>query len=384
MPQRSAPPFARSLATRTMYALADNYARFAEDVWTRYWRAGATGFRQALRIVEHASVQPFDAEGLFAEMLGQYADYLSAMTIGGPAAAELAAARLRETARPAPHELEPFVRGAPPGTRTRLRELPGPAGSETPFALPARVIEGSQGWAVYLVSAETAASVLGENARFAAPFDAGGRRTLLVVSGSDFRVGDLGSYREIALALAVVPRADPHAAPGTMFVGFVVSGEFTRDASRAIWGLEKVVDPDLAVSYAPDIVRFGLDRPDSLAATFPRFGTRRSDHIPLLVYSRLAEPDPVPVVSLMTRGGRGEGVQIGGSVVLRLGLGNPSGCACRGSAEQCLCRTFARFGVAGRLPAANGWTEHLSGTFDAPRRLSALYPDHPTKAGTHW
>ena len=72
---------------------------------------------------------------------------------------------------------------------------------------------------------------------------------------------------------------------------------------------------------------------------------------------------------MLTLSGRGQRIQVGGSVSIRLGGGNGAHCICRGVPEDCLCRTLEEFEIKDRLPAANGWTEHLSGILDAPQAV---------------
>jgi hypothetical protein len=259
-----------------------------------------------------------------------------------------------------------------------MREIPGewPDAPPRPFALPARFIEASEGAAVYVVSSAVATSVLGEVADFVSPFELGGGRTLLAVIGIDYRVSDLGQCNEIALAVSVRPRNDRTGPPGAMFVGIAVSSAFSRDASRAIWGLHKVFHKDLSVSYRPDRVRFGLtaDHPGTLSVAFPRFGTAASNQIPIPIYSRLESSGSeaaTPLRSIMSLSGRGEGVQVGGSVSIRVGQPNAWNCICRGAVENCLCRTLQKFDVEQRLPALNVWIGHLSGAFEAPEELGS-------------
>jgi hypothetical protein len=42
-----------------------------------------------------------------------------------------------------------------------------------------------------------------------------------------------------------------------------------------------------------------------------------------------------------------------------------SGCLCSGG-MACLCNTLRSLGIAGRKPAANGWTERMTCTLDGP------------------
>jgi len=363
MPQQPRHRYSQTPTTRHLYQLIDGYTRFVEDVWSRSWHIASASLRQTIQEVQENALREWNPGSLASRLLGEYANYLSGIAVSVPAAVELAAERIGDaTAHP---------------PATLMRELPGkwPGAPSRPFALPARFIDASQGWALYVVPSEVATSVLGAQAAFVKPFELGGGRTLLAVLGVDYRVSDFGRYTEIALALAVTPRGDRAGLPGPMFVGIAVSDESSREPARLIWGLHKICHPDLAASCRPDRVRFGLapPRPGTLAITFPRFGAGRSDRIPIFVYSCLGGDgmeEVTPIRSLISRSGSGEGTQVGGSVSIQLGRENAAECLCKGFAEVCLCRTLMRFEIKDRLPAANGWTEHLSGTFNAPQELS--------------
>ena len=227
---------------------------------------------------------------------------------------------------------------------------------------------------MYVVPSGIAAEMLGESKDMLMPFELGGGRALVVVMGIDYRACDLGRYQEIALALIVTTKNDPAGIPGAIFVGIGVNGEFSRDAGKAVWGLEKVLREDLSVTYRADSVGFGLSsgHPETFWVSFPRFGTRRLHDIPMLIHSRRGHDDghlAEPLQSLMSLSGHGSGTQVGGSVLIRLGSVDRGTCICRGSIEDCLCNRLRRLDVTGRLPIANGWTEHLSGIFEAPRAL---------------
>lgn len=362
-------PHSRTLGAKEVRQAVDSWLGFIEEIWLRSVNAAATSIRQMIRIAEVEAQQPSNLERLFTSLLAEYANCWSGIMVGVPIAAELAASRMRAPPPTLPSEDAPGMEGAAPRTIGKICKLAG----GKPFALPARIIDASQGWAVYPVPAAAATAVLGPATDFVSPFDAGGGRTLFVLSATDYRVADLGNYREIGLAVAVVPASERAGAPGVMFVGLAVSAEFSRDASRAIWGLEKVFHEDLSVWYSASCARFGLDeRAMALSVTFPRFGQARSQSIPMLVYSRLAGAETrasAPVVSMMSRSGEREGIQVGGSVGVQLGSANPAGCVCRGFTEQCLCRTVEQFGIQNRLPAVNGWSEHLSFTLEGPQKL---------------
>ena len=352
--------------------LVDGYVRFGEELWGRSWNVAAESLRRAVGEVEGSAVGPRGPQQLLRNLLAEYANYVSDMAMVLPLAVETAAERIGGRRRRMPGEEDGAGDGTAPRTLGRMIDWPG--GGAGALALPVRCLDASQGWAVYVVLCERATALLGSSADFLIPFDLGGRRTLLAVLGTDYRASDLGRYQEIALALAVTPRHAPMGVPGAMFLGIGVSGEFARDAARAIWGLRKVFNKDLSVAYRADRVDFGLgsDSPESLSIGFPRFGQRRSEGIPVSIYSRRDGGEghsATPLRSVLTMSGRGQGIQVGGSVSMRLGGGNRAHCICRGLPEDCLCRTLEEFEVKDRLPAANGWIEHLSGVLDAPQAV---------------
>jgi hypothetical protein len=357
---------------RQCYRLFEDYLRFGEDLWGRSWAIASGSLRRAVDQVERGSLGLRGSEHLFRGLLDEYANFMFEMAMAVPLAAETASHRMR-AARLSPRE--EGIAGEVPVMSTGgvIQEVPSHRADGRPrqLALPVRFIDASQGWAVFVIPSRIATEVLGASADMVMPFDLGGGRTLVTVMGIDYRVCDLGRYQEIAVALIVTSRDTPAAVPGAIFVGIGVNGEFSRDAARSAWGLEKVFHEDLSVSYRPDSVGFGLKSrdPETLSISFPRFGTRRFDGVPLLIHSRRRSSDgqqAQSLQSLMSLSGHGGGVQVGGSVSIRLGSIARAACICQGSSEHCLCNRLRQLDVTDRLPAANGWTEHLSGTFEAP------------------
>jgi hypothetical protein len=357
------------------YGLFDSYLRFGEDLWGRSWHIASESLRRAMRELDRSAVQPHGTQHALRNIFEEYTNYVSGMAMALPLAAEAAATSVAGR-RLEMHDQSIGIDGAAPRTIGIMRELParGMDTEPTPFVTPARITDASQGWAAYVVPCATASEILGSDTESVVPYDIGGGRTLFGVLGVDYRVSDFGQYREIALALTVSARSDRAGVPGTMFVGIAVTGEFSRDAARAVWGLRKILNKDLSVAYQAHRVDFGLgpNHSEGLSISFPRFGQGRFDNVPILVYSRQESGDRhggTPMQSVLSLSGRGQGLQVGGSVSMRLGTANPAACLCRGSPVDCLCRTLEKFDVKDRLPIANGWTEHLSGTLDAPRAL---------------
>lgn len=238
-----------------------------------------------------------------------------------------------------------------------------------PFALPARVLDASEGWSVFFVATEAANRALGEARDFVTAFDAGCGRTPLMIVASDYRNSDFGVYPEIVVALTVTAKGDP---AGQLFhhcLAIVVNQEFTQRAAHEIWGLEKILAPDLSVGYAADSALFGL--PKALSIRFPRFGDGESSDRPTFSLSQRGEKSQRRNYwAMTTRSGSGEGMQIGGSVVLQLGEREQGLCLCADGKTACVCDMLRGFELAGKLPAANGWTERQTVLYGPPQLLN--------------
>ena len=132
---------------------------------------------------------------------------------------------------------------------------------------------------------------LGAASDILSAFDAGGGRTPLMIIGVDYRNSDFGVYPEFVVALTVTAKGDPAGQLFAYYLAIVVTQEFTKEAARVVWGLEKIVWPKLAVSYAPDAVRFGLPNGsgNALSIRFPRFGDGASSDQPTFSLSQRGE-----------------------------------------------------------------------------------------------
>jgi hypothetical protein len=237
-----------------------------------------------------------------------------------------------------------------------------------PFAMPARVLDASQGWAMFFVDTEAANRSLGAARDILSAFDAGGGRTPLMIVGVDYRNSDFGVYPEFVVALTVTVKDDPARQLFTHYLAIVVTQEFTKEAARIVWGLEKIVSPKLAVRYAADNVLFGLanTKGRALSIRFPRFGDARSFDLPTFSISQRGGRT---CWAMTTKSGNGEGTQIGGSVVLELGKSGDGLCLCADGKSACVCEMLRSFDIADRLPAANGWTERQTAIYGPARLL---------------
>src|SRR5260370_882112 len=186
---------------------------------------------------------------------------------------------------------------------------------DTPFIVPARVLDASQGWAAWFVATEKVVALIKggiDSSRIDAaiaddfePLDCGGGRSMVVLLGIDYRVSDFGRYQELALAVCVTPK-EAAAQPGALFARLLVSDRFSVGPTKRIWGFHKDFFKDLQVYYGKSYAQFytGQGAKGDFFLTVPRFATGRSFDIPLLIYSvRSPAPDNAiagSVRSLMT------------------------------------------------------------------------------------
>jgi hypothetical protein len=340
--------------------------RFGAEAYGQWWTiVGHSWGREVKRLVEGAMASDPPAALLRAMATG-YVNCLRELATIAPSVAEKTAMDL--TRWPHAH-LEPYIRSQDggPGTEGENFEVDG-----KPFAMPARVLDASQGWAMYFVGTEVANRSLGAANKFVSAFDAGGGRTPLTIIGVDYRNSDFGRYPEFVVALTVTAKGDPAEQLFTYYLAIVVTQEFTKEAARVVWGLEKIVCPKLTVRYAADKAVFGLSDKSgkALSIRFPRFGGGRSSDLPTFSISQRGEgPEKRTYWAMTTKSGSGEGMQIGGSVRLQLGVAGAGECLCGDGKFVCLCEALRAFDIADRLPAANGWTERQTAAFGAPRLL---------------
>jgi len=351
-----------------LLSFAGQAVRFGAEAYGQWWTiTGRSLEREVERLIQGAKASRSPA-ALFRGMANGYVNWLKEVAELAPSMAEKAAMELTRRARP---HREPGEDHLGPAAEGEIFEVDG-----KPFPMPARVLDASQGWAMFFVSTEAANRSLGAAGESLVAFDAGGGRTPLMIIGVDYRNSDFGVYPEFVVALTVTAKGDPAGQLFAYYLAIVVTQEFTREAARVAWGLEKIVCLKLAVRYAPDNVRFGLsgERGKALSIAFPRFGDGASSDQPTFSLSqRGGGADRRTYWAMTTKSGSGEGTQIGGSVELELGVPGDGSCLCGDGKSACLCDTLRTFDIADRLPAANGWTERQTALFGGPRLLE--FPD---------
>jgi hypothetical protein len=349
-----------------LLGLGKQLIRFGAEAYGQYWTiTGRSWEREVNRLVEGASKSATSA-ALLRGMASGYVNWLSEVAAMAPSVAEKAA---MEFSRRSHLDAEPYAgdEHAAPAAEGEIFEVDG-----KPFAMPARVLDASQGWATYFVATEAANRALGAAGEIVSAFDAGGGRTPLMIIGVDYRNSDFGIYPELVVALTVTANGDPAGQLFSYYLAIVVTQEFTKEAAHVVWGLDKIVAPKLAVHFAADNVQFGLSHGSgkALSVRFPRFGDGQSSDQPTFSVSlRGKGPQRRTYWAMTTKSGSGEGTQIGGSVLLELGVRGNGKCLCGDGKSACLCDTLRSFDIADRLPAANGWTERQTAVFGPPRLL---------------
>ena len=353
-------------SSEDLLTLGEAAFRFGAEAWVQWWTIVGRSFRrEAKRLVQGAMASAPPAE-LLRGLASGYVNCLGELAAIAPSVAEKTAMDL--TRRSQAH-LEPYVSDEDAGLEAEDEyfEVDG-----KPFAMPARVLDASQGWAMYFVRTEVANRSLGAASKFVSAFDAGGGWTPLTIIGVDYRNSDFGCYPEFVAALTVTAKGDPARQLFTYYLAIVVTQEFTKEAAHLVWGLDKIVSPKLTVRYAADNVLFGLSdkKGKELSIRFPRFGGGQSSDQPMFFISQRGEGSERRTYWAMTsKSGSGEGMQIGGSVRLQLGVRGDGECLCGDGKSDCLCDTLRAFDIADRSPAANGWTERQTAVFGAPRLL---------------
>jgi hypothetical protein len=338
---------------------------FGAEAYGQWWTITGRSLRREVRRLVQGAKTSTAPSALLRGLASGYVNWLTELAAIVPAVAEKAAMEFAQ----GPRDDLPSIgdEDAAPSAAGDYFEVSG-----KPFAMPARVLDASQGWAMFFVSSEAANRALGAAGNIVSAFDAGGGRTPLMIIGVDYRNSDFGAYPEFVVALTVTANGDHTGQLFSYYLAIIVTQQFTQEAARVVWGLEKIVAPALKVRYAADHAEFGLSNGGkALSIRFPRFGDGASSDQPTFSVSQRGEGSKRRTYwAMTTKSGRGEGTQIGGSVALELGVQGNGACLCADGKTACLCETLRAFDIADRLPAANGWTERQTAAFGAPRLLN--------------
>jgi len=357
----TAPRGSAPLVTSEDYLrLARAFAAFGVDLVDRSWRMGSGYWHRGIDETFKAGLDPQSSGRLLGTLISGVQNYCAEIATVLPVALDALSRDLDGHVKNYPPELRHSIGAEPPLPRTYMVR-------DVPVVLPVRIVDASQGWAIYLVEAAKAQAHLDEITEKFTVVDVGGGRAALTILGCDYRETDLGVYREVGIALFVTPRDDPAEMPGNIFLSLSVNDEFNLHRASALWGYSKTLATHLSVKYHTDRVAFAVDRADSTALTisFPRFGTGRATDIPIYTYglSKDVAGQHVPQRTLISRSASGQGEQIAGNVPLQLGDRTQTGCVCRlgppDVKQACVCLILRDLGLP-RAPEANGWLENMS------------------------
>lgn len=221
-----------------------------------------------------------------------------------------------------------------------------------PVALPCIVRDAGSASAIFLVPSQTAQRFVGE-AFEVVEFLPG--QTQLVLGFVDYRDNDLGDYNEVMVVFMVRPKGSGSEADGTFIYQLPVNQSFTCEAGRKIWGFPKSVQ-QIDIDYAADRVtgKLIMDGRHVFTLTVPRDASASADapDLEMTTYTYRDGPTAVP----FTTGGSGASMTPG-PLGVELVLG-----------EHPLADELRGLGLPS--PAMmSAWTEHMRGSFGAPRKL---------------
>jgi hypothetical protein len=220
-------------------------------------------------------------------------------------------------------------------------------------AMPVVVRDASAGTALFEVDAAAAQALLPGTAFTVVESSPG--RSQLALATIDYRDNDLGDYHEVGVTLFAAP-ADGAGEQGTFITHLPVDQDFTCAAGRGIWGFPKTVET-IDLDYADDhtVTTLHIDGQLVLRLRLPRGGTDEMPVMDMVTYSYI---DDVPHATAFGQGGTGSQVQVGDAGV-ELELGSHP------VADQ-----LRSLGLPDAPVVLATWTEHMQGTFAAPRPLT--------------
>ena len=225
-----------------------------------------------------------------------------------------------------------------------------------PVIFPLRVLDATQGLAVWAVPIGPAQAFLDERHKGdLVAVHIGRGRAALEIFVVDYRVADLGTYRELGVGLYAAPRGRPLQL-GLSVLHEPVTGAFACRAGVEIWGDPKTIE-QIELVPKGDAVTFKVVRANTLMhvleLTLPCGGTGASTEVPLTLYTRVGDRLHA---SRLVRTGRGERVRAGGAGV-KLDVFNDT---------DPLGRALKTLNVPGTAPIVHAWTERMSARVSRP------------------
>jgi len=219
-------------------------------------------------------------------------------------------------------------------------------------SLPCIVRDAGSASAIFLVLSERVQRLVGDAFEVVEMMPG---QTQLVLGFVDYRDNDLGDYNEAMVVFMVRPKGSGPEADGTFIYQLPVNQSFTCEAGCKIWGFPKTVQ-QVDVAYADEWVmgRLVMDGKHVFTLTIPRRPAAAADapELEMTTYTYLDGPTAVR----FTTGGSGANMSPGpDGVELELG-------------DHPLAGELRALGLP--APAMmSAWTEHMRGSFGAPRKL---------------
>lgn len=220
--------------------------------------------------------------------------------------------------------------------------------------MPAVVRDAASGNAIFLVPSETAHRFVGDAYEIVETMPG---TTQLVLGFVDYRDNDLGDYKEGMIVFMVRPKGGAPGSEGTFIYKLPVDQSFTCEAGAKIWGFPKTVEK-IDVRYAADhaVCRLDMDGRHVFTLRLPRAAEgMAAPDLDLTTYTYL---DGRPTAVRFTTGGTGASMTPGAEGV-ELALG-----------DHPIADDLRALGLPAP-PMMSTWTEHMTGSFGAPRRLGS-------------
>lgn len=217
--------------------------------------------------------------------------------------------------------------------------------------MPSIVRDASSGVAMFMVPRDAAQRLVARDAFEVVEMAPG--ETQLVLGFVDYRDNDLGDYDEVMIVFMVRPRGT-NEPEGTYIYKLPVNQSFTCEAGSKIWGFPKTVDEiDIGYEESRATCRLVMSGQHVFTLGIPRVVIEDGQpDIEMVTYTHIDGPHAVP----FTSGGKGMAVNIGSEGV-ELTLGSHR-----------IADELRALGLP-KPALMSTWTEHMTGSFGAPRRL---------------
>lgn len=220
-------------------------------------------------------------------------------------------------------------------------------------AIPSLVRDAGSGVAMFMVPSTAAQRLVYGDALEVVEMAPG--ETQVLLGFVDYRDNDLGDYNEVMIVFLVRPRGT-ELPEGTYIYKLPVDQAFTCEAGSRIWGFPKTVDRiDVRYEETSATCELSMDGQHVFTLRLPRTAIHDGEQpeLEMVTYTYI---DGVAHVVPFTSGGRGTVPTLGGEGV-ELVLGpHPLAAELRG------------LGLP-KPAMLSSWTEHMCGSFGAPRRL---------------